>query len=96
LALVAWILAIAGAGLALVVGLSKALSQRGNLELGTVRAVVPLPALAMWFSGPELYRAVQAGTPVGELVFPGGPVVIGAGTVLGIMRAYLAQEKHRP
>jgi len=95
MALVAWILAIAGAGLALVMGMSKAMSLRGNLELGTVFAIMPLPALALWFAGPELYRAVQDGAPVRELVFPGGPVLIAAGTLLGIVRAYLGQEKRR-
>ena len=95
MALVAWILAIAGAGLALVMGMSKALSQRGTLELGTAMAIIPLPVLAIWFAGPELYRAAQEGTPVRDLVFPGGPVVIAAGTLLGIVRAYLGQEKRR-
>ena len=76
MALVAWILAIAGAGLALVMGMSKPMSHRRNLELGTV-------------------LAAQEGTPVRELVFPGGPVVIAAGTLLGIVRAYLGQEKRR-
>jgi hypothetical protein len=38
MALVAWILAIAGAGVALVMSMSKALSQRGNLEFGSVLA----------------------------------------------------------
>jgi hypothetical protein len=95
MALVAWILAIAGAGLALVMGMSKGMSHRRNLELATVLAIMPLPVLAIWFAGPEVYRAAQEGTPVRELVFPGGPVVIAAGTLLGIVRAYLGQEKRR-
>jgi len=95
MALVAWILAIAGAGLALVMGMSKPMSHRRNLELGTVLAIMPLQVLAIWFAGPEVYRAAQEGTPVRELVFPGGPVVIAAGTLLGIVRAYLGQEKRR-
>jgi len=71
------------------------MSHRRNLELGTVLAIMPLPVLAIWFAGPEVYRAAQEGTPVRELVFPGGPVVIAAGTLLGIVRAYLGQEKRR-
>jgi hypothetical protein len=90
--LVAWILALVGAGLALAIGVGRALSVHGRLELGTVLAVVPLPALAVWFTAPDLYRAVEAGTPLQDLVFAGGPLVIGAATLFLVFRAYVARS----
>jgi hypothetical protein len=63
--LVAWILSLAGAG------------------------------LAVWFTLPELLRAVQAGTPARGLVFVGGPFVLGTLTLLAVLRAYRRQPASR-
>lgn len=86
--LVAWILAIAGAGIASVACLSHSPAFGRKLELGAMLAVVPLPALAVYFAGPDLYAAIVADQPIRTLVFPGVPTLVGAGTLLMVVSAY--------
>jgi hypothetical protein len=89
MALVAWILAVAGAGLAFAMGAGSATGLARRMDRYSAMAVMPLPTLAVYFSAPEFYSAIQAHTPVRGLVFPGGPFVIGALTLLAIILPFL-------
>ena len=84
MALVAWILAFVGAGLALAVcgGGATGLSRR--VDVPTAIAVMPLPVMAMYFTFSELVALVQASTPVRGLIFVGGPFLIGLVTFAGV------------
>ena len=91
--LVAWILALSGAGLASAVCFSHSPAFGRKLELGPMLAVMPLPLLAVYFAGPELYAAAAAGEPVRALVFPGVPALVGAGTLVMVLAGY---RRHGP
>jgi hypothetical protein len=93
MALVGWICALAGAGLAfgMLAGSASGLTRR--MDLVSALAVLPLPALAIYFTAPDLYVAIQAGRALRELVFPGGPLVIGVGTLLMVAAAVGSEKR---
>ena len=96
MSLVASILAVIGAGLAFAMGTGNALGLVRRMDTSSAMAVMPLPTFAVYYSGPELYRAVQAGAPSRDLIFPGGPCVIGGLTLIGIVLSLLQQDRSRP
>ncbi len=96
MSLVAWILAVVGAGLAFAMGAGSAIGVVRRMDTFSAMAVMPLPIFAVYYSAPELYRSVQTGAPLGELIFPGGPCVIGALTLVGIIVTLLQQDRGRP
>ncbi len=81
--LVAWILALVGAGLALAIcgGGSMGVERSSGL------AALPLPAMAVYFTAADLVALVRAGPPYEGLVFTGGPFLIGLLTVFGVFWA---------
>jgi len=95
MALVAWILALVGAGLAFALCAGSSMGLVRQIDRASAVAVMPLPALAIYFTAPELYALVKAGTPVRDLVFTGGPFVIGVVTLLGVVWAARRQDKRR-
>ena len=95
MALVAWILAIVGAGLAFAVCGGGATGLTRKVDRTSAIAVLPLPALAMYFTYAELYALIQAGTPVRGLIFVGGPFVIGLVTFVGVAWSVRAQADRR-
>jgi predicted MFS family arabinose efflux permease len=84
--LVAWILAIFGAGLAFAMCAGSLMRMR-QVDRASAIAVMPLPALAMYFTANDLLALVQAGAPYEGIVFIGGPFVIGLVTLLGVVWA---------
>jgi hypothetical protein len=84
-ALVAWILAVVGAGLAFAVCAGGATGLSRQVDRTTAIAVMPLPCMAMYFTGSDFYGLIQAGASRGTLVFVGGPFVIGLCTFLGVV-----------
>ena len=94
MALVAWILGVFGAGLAFAVSAGGASGLSRRVDRTTAIAVLPLPTMAMYFTGPDLYALIKAGTPVRELLFVGGPFLIGLGTFLAVAWAVRAQSDH--
>jgi hypothetical protein len=86
--LVAWVLSIAGAGIAAAMCLSNSPAFGRKLDLGPTLAVLPLPTLAVYYAGPDLVAAIRAGEPARALVFPGVPALVGAGTLLMVLSAY--------
>ena len=93
MALVAWICAFAGAGLAFVMTAGSAAGLTRRMDLFSALAVVPLPALAVYFTAPELYVGVQAGRALRELLFPGVPFVIGICTLVMVAVAVGSEAK---
>ncbi len=83
--LVAWILAFVGAGLAFAMCAGSTVGLVRRMNRASAVAVMPLPALAMYFTASELYALIQAGTPLRGLVFTGGPFVLGLITLLGVV-----------
>ena len=90
--LVAWILALVGAGLAFAVcgGGSAGLTRK--VDRTTAIAVLPLPAMASYFTYADLYALVRAGTPIRDMVSAAGPFVIGLATFLGVAWSVRAQS----
>jgi hypothetical protein len=86
-ALVAWILAVFGAGLAFAMCAGSAAGAVRRMDRASAVAVMPLPALAMYFTATDFYSLVQTGPPYEGLVFVGGPFVIGLLTLVGIVRS---------
>jgi hypothetical protein len=95
MALVAWILAVFGAGLAFALCAGGATGLVRPMDRTSAMAVMPLPALAMYFTARDLYALVQAGPPYEGLVFIGGPFVIGLVTLLGVVGAARGRGKRR-
>ena len=93
MALVGWICALAGAGLAFAMLAGSASGLTRRMDLFSALAVLPLPALAIYFTGPDLYAAIQAGTALRELVFPGAQFVIGVGTLLMVAVAVGSEKR---
>ncbi|HEX2217562.1 MAG TPA: hypothetical protein VHG35_02075 [Gemmatimonadales bacterium] len=95
MALVAWILAVVGAGLAfaLCAGSSAGLVRR--MDRASAIAIMPLPLMAMYFTANDLLVLVQEGPPYEGLVFVGGPFVIGFMTLIGVVLAAQRQDKGR-
>jgi hypothetical protein len=95
MALVAWILAVVGAGLAFAVCGGGAAGLTRKVDRTSAIAVLPLPALAMYFTYADLFALARTGTPVGGMVFVGGPFVIGLATFLGVAWSVRAQDDRR-
>jgi hypothetical protein len=95
MALVAWILAVVGAGLAFAVCGGGATGLTRRVDRTSALAVTPLPAMAMYFTASDLYALVQAGTPLRGLIFVGGPFAIGLCTFLAIIWSVRAQADRR-
>lgn len=95
MALVAWILAVVGAGLAfaLCAGSSAGLVRR--IDRASAIAVMPLPLMAIYFTANDLLALVKAGPPYLGVAFVGGPFVIGLVTLIGVVRAARRQDKTR-
>ena len=85
MALVAWILALVGAGLAFALCAGSSMGVVRQIDRASAVAVMPLPALAVYFTAGDLYALVEAGTPIRGLVFTGGPFVIGTVTLLAVV-----------
>ena len=83
--LVAWILALVGAGLAFALWAGRSMGGAGHLDRASAMAVMPLPVLAMYFTATGLLGLLRAGSPYEGLVFTCGPFVIGFVTLLGVV-----------
>jgi hypothetical protein len=86
-ALVAWILALAGAVLAFALCAGSATGLGRRIDRTSAIAVMPLPLMAVYFTANDLLALLRAGRPYDGLVFVGGPFVIGLVTVLGVALA---------
>jgi hypothetical protein len=95
MALVAWILAVVGAGLAFAMCAGSATGVVRQMDRASAMAVMPLPVLAMYFTARDLYTLVEVGPPYESLVFTGGPFVIGLVTLVGVVWAARRQDKPR-
>ena len=93
MSLVAWILAVVGALLAFALGAGSALGLVRRMETASALAVTPLPMIALYLSAPELLVAIRSGASPRQLVFPGGPWVIGCVTLLGIVLSLRQQVR---
>jgi hypothetical protein len=91
--LVAWILALVGAVLAFALAAGSTAGLVRRMDTASALAVTPLPTLAVYFSAPDLYAGIQAGTPLRALLFPGGPCVIGCVTLLGVILSLRQQVR---
>jgi hypothetical protein len=94
MALVAWILAVSGAGLAFAMCAGRAMGVVRQMDRASAMAVMPLPVLAMYFTARDLYALVQAGPPYEGLVLIGGPFVNGVVTLLGVVWTARRQGTH--
>jgi hypothetical protein len=79
--IVAWICALFGGVLALAMSAGSAAGLVRRMDLSSGLTVVPLPALAVYFSAPDVWVAYRAGAEARELVVLGGPLLIGAATL---------------
>jgi hypothetical protein len=93
--LVAWILAVVGAGLAFAMCAGSAMGVVRRMDRPSAMAVMPLPVLAMYFTARDFYTLVEAGPPYEGLVFTGGPFVIGLVTLVGVVWAARRQDERR-
>jgi hypothetical protein len=96
MSLVAWILALVGALLAFALGAGSAIGLVRRMETASALAVTPLPMMAVYFSAPEFLVAIRSGAPLRQLIFPGGPCVIGCLTLLGIVLSLRQQVRGGP
>jgi len=78
---VAWICALFGGVLALAMSAGSAAGVVRRMDLSSALTVVPLPAMAIYFSAPDVWAAYRAGAETRELVILGLPLVIGAATL---------------
>jgi hypothetical protein len=92
---VAWICALFGGVLALAMSAGSRAGVVRRMDMASALTVVPLPALAVYFSAPDLFAAIKAGAEMRELIFPGGPLVIGGLTLLMIVLAVRRQANRR-
>jgi hypothetical protein len=93
--IVAWICAMFGGVLALAMMGGSAAGVGRRMDLPSALTVVPLPALAVYFSAPDAWAAIQARVEPNQLVFLGGPLVIGGVTLILIALA-VRRESRRP
>jgi hypothetical protein len=93
--IVAWICAVFGGVLALAMSAGSAAGVVRRMDLPSALTVVPLPALAVYFSAPDLLAAIRANAERGELLFLGGPLVIGSLTLLMIALAVRREANRR-
>ena len=91
---VAWVCAIFGGVLALAMSAGSAAGVVRRMDLSSALTVVPLPALAMYFSAPEILAAYRAGAEPRELILIGAPLVIG-GVTLGMIALAVRRESQR-
>ena len=84
MALVAWILALAGAVLAFALCAGSASGLGRRMDRPSAIAVTPLPLMAVYFTANDLLALVRAGPPYQSLVFVGGPFLIGIVTLAGV------------
>jgi hypothetical protein len=89
---VAWVLAFVGALLAFLLAAGSAAGFVRRIDFYSALAVTPLPALAMYFSAPALYKAISAGTHPKDLLYVAGPFVIGVFTLLGTFASFRQQQ----
>jgi hypothetical protein len=78
---VAWICALFGGVLALAMSGGSAAGVVRRMDLSSALTVVPLPAMAIYFSAPDVWAAYRAGAETRDLVILGLPLVIGAATL---------------
>ena len=93
MSLVAWILALVGALLAFALGAGSAIGLVRRMETASALAVTPLPMIAVYLSAPEFLAAIRSGASPRELIFPGGPCLIGCVTLLGIVLSLRQQVR---
>jgi hypothetical protein len=92
---VAWICAVFGGVLSLAMSAGSAVGVVRRMDMASAFTVVPLPALAVYFSAPDLFAAIKAGAEKRELIFLGAPLVIGGLTLLMIALAVRRQANRR-
>ena len=85
--IVAWICALFGGVLALAMSAGSAAGVVRRMDLPSALTVVPLPALAVYFSAPDVWAAYRAGAQSRELVVLAAPLAIGAATLAMIALA---------
>ena len=85
--IVAWICALFGGVLALAMSAGSAAGVVRRMDLSSALTVVPLPALAVYFSASDLWAAYRTGVESRELVILGAPLAIGAATLAMIALA---------
>jgi hypothetical protein len=93
--IVAWICALFGGVLALAMSAGSAAGVVRRMDLASALTVVPLPALAVYFSAPEVWAAYRAGAKSPDLVILGMPVAIG-GATLAMIALAVRWEARRP
>jgi hypothetical protein len=93
MSLVAWILALVGALLAFALAAGSAVGLVRRIDTASALAVTPLPMMAIYFSAPDFLAGIRSGAPLRELIFPGGPSVIGCLTLLGIVLSLRQQVR---
>jgi hypothetical protein len=93
--IVAWICALFGGVLALAMSAGSAAGMVRRMDLPSALTVVPLPALAIYFSAPDLWTAYRTGAGARELVILGVPLAIGAAT-LAMVALAVRREAQRP
>jgi hypothetical protein len=67
-----WICSLAGAGLAFAMLAGPASGLTRRMDLFSAPAVLPLPAIAIYSTSPELYAAIRPGARCASLSFPVG------------------------
>lgn len=95
MAIVAWICALFGGVLALAMSAGSAAGVVRRMDLSSGLTVMPLPALAVYFSAPEVWAAYRAGAETTELVVLGAPLAIGAFTLALIALAVRREGRGR-
>jgi hypothetical protein len=95
MALVAWILAVVGAGLAFALCAGSSVGLVRQMDRASAVAVMPLPLMAIYFTANDLLALVRGGPPYHGIIFIGGPFLIGVLTLIGVVRATWRQDKPR-
>lgn len=93
--IVAWICALFGGVLALTMSAGSAAGVVRRMDLSSALTVVPLPALAVYFSAPDVWAAYRAGAEPRDLVILGAPLVIGGLTLAMIALAVRRESQRR-
>jgi len=70
--IVAWVLALVGALLAFLLSAGSAAGLVRRIDFCSALAVTPLPTLAIYFSTPALYKAIDAGTHPKDMLYVAG------------------------
>lgn len=93
---VAWICALFGGVLALAMSAGSAAGVVRRMDLSSALTVVPLPALAVYFSAPDVWAAFREKVEPGQLVVVGGPLLIGGLTLAMIALAVRRESRRQP